>query len=93
MFIPSIGSCSSTQPLHQDGVPSSRIASSSPNRLLRQMNSETAVDLFVNPHPISEVQVVTSPPVDPTNVNQQIRNLSVAGDAGTSGLSNNQSGA
>ena len=80
---------SSTQPLRQDGGPGSSIASSS-SRLLRQMNSETDADLFVNPHPISDVQVVSSPTTHSNNLNQQITNLPVTGDATTNRLSNRQ---
>ena len=54
------------------------------------MNSETAVDLFVNTHPMCDVQVVSSPTADSSNLNQQIRNLLVTGDARTSILLNRQ---
>ena len=45
---PSMGNRSMTHPLHQDGRPCRNTASSSSRRVLRQMNSETAVDLGMN---------------------------------------------
>ena len=67
---------------HQDGVPDISIASSS-SRLLRQMNNETAVDLFVNPHPVPDVQVDLCPTAGSNSINQQERSSPVTGNART----------
>ena len=68
--------------MHQDGVPDSSIASSS-SRLLRQMISETAVDLFFSPHPVPDVQVDLCPTVGSSSINQQERTAPVTGNART----------